>query len=370
MKKILILIFIAVLLQSCHVACSVYYLKADISDHNIFPKNDIKASSEPFVFHSAKQKPKLRVKGSQGFMDLDTFLDSETQTTAFLIIHNDSILFENYYKGYTSSDVSNIFSASKSVTSLLVGIAIDDTCVLSVEDPVTEYLPELLEADPMFAQLTIKDALDMRTGLRFNEAYLNPFGHAARLYYGTNQMGLVKRLHFDEAPGGRYNYVSIATVMLGMIVERSTNMSLADYLQAKVWEPMGMQNNASWSVDDKKHRNTKAYCCLNTTAIDLAKIARLYLNDGVWNGKTIVNPEWITQTKAFNPDYNCYSYQWRAYKKTLPNGKCKCTQDYYAKGILGQFVYVHPDRDIIIIRLGKEADKDYLGLFQQLLKQL
>ncbi len=371
MRNILVLILMAVVLQSCHVGRSIYYLNSNISDHKIFPKNDIKAAQDPFEFQDATTAPKLRIQTqAQGLIDLDAFLRTETSTTAFLIIRNDSILFENYYGEYAPSDISNIFSVSKSVTSLLVGIAIDDSCILSVHDPVTEYLPELLEADPMFAQLTISDALDMRTGLHFNEAYLNPFGHAARMYYGRNQMGLLKSLHFDEPPGGAYNYLSINTAILGMIVERSTNMSLADYLQKKVWTPMGMQNHASWSIDDKKHQNTKAYCCLNTTAIDLAKIARLYLNNGNWNGKTIVNPTWMAQTKHFDPNYNCYSYQWRAYKQTLPNGKCKCSQDYYAKGILGQFVYIHPDKDIIIIRLGEKADKDYLNLFQQLLQQL
>jgi CubicO group peptidase (beta-lactamase class C family) len=240
---------------------------------------------------------------------LDEFL-AETRTTAFMVIQDDSILFEKYYRGYADSSISNIFSASKSVTSLLVGIAVDEGYISSVDDPITKYLPELKEKEGYWDQLTIRHLLNMRSGIKFEESYSSPFAEVARLYYGRSQFKQISKMDFEYAPGEAHNYQSVSTSLLSMAVERTTGKELGVYLKEKVWDPVGMEFDASWSLDDKKHRSTKSFCCLNTTARDLAKIGRLYINKGNWQGKQIVSEDWVNASTTPNLDNDCYQYQW------------------------------------------------------------
>lgn len=337
-------------------------------------------------------------------LPLDEYFETKTSTTAFLIIRNDTILFENYYRGYDRTKISTVFSVSKSVSSLLTGIAVDDGYIESVHDPVKKYIPELSSKDPRFGRLTIEHLLDMRSGFKFEEQYSRPFSKIASLYYDTNSLGKMKRMRFESEPGtgaenGEYNYQSATTVMLGLVVQRATGRNFADYMQAKVWTPMGMENTASWSIDDRRHRTAKADCGLNTTARDLAKIGRLYLHGGDWNGTRIVDEAWVTRSVTPNLANGGYQYQWYSMWERIAAANNPDRQDglwpdagsaeakarevakregydnwgvngsdergwwvtaniepFFAVGILGQFVYVDPAKKIIIVRLGERAD--------------
>ena len=157
MKKTIILITVIAFLSSCHIGRYVTRLNANITDHKIFPYTEIQTSQNKYKFNSS-QNTKLNIKANGNEISLDSYL-RQTSTVSFLVIKRDSIIFENYYKDYKPDDISNIFSASKSVTSLLVGIAIDEGKIQSIKDPITKYIPELKEADPKFEKLTIKDLL-------------------------------------------------------------------------------------------------------------------------------------------------------------------------------------------------------------------
>ncbi len=246
-------------------------------------------------------------KDKKGGKYMKTNLGPEINTAGdelFPFIRNDSILFERYYRGYDRKRVSTIFSVSKSITSLLVGLAVDDGSISSVRDPITRYIPELKGRDQKFEQLTLENLLNMRTGLKFKESYLNPFGQMARHYYGGNQLGKIKKLKFESEPGIKFEYQSVSTALLGIAVEKSTGMQLAKYLEEKIWIPLGMEYGASWSLDDSKHRVAKAYGGLNTTALDLAKIGRLYLRHGNWEGKQIVSEDWVDKSTIPNEQSN------------------------------------------------------------------
>ncbi|KXX70892.1 serine hydrolase [Flammeovirga sp. SJP92] len=404
MNKKIVLLLSVILFTSCHFGRYVTRLNANITDHKFFTNTAIAKGEKSFHF---QEKPTaFTVNVNEDRMSLDERL-KETATVSFLVIHKDTILFENYYKGYKEGDISNIFSASKSVTSLLVGIAIDEGKIKSVKDPVVNYIPELKDGDPNFQKLTVEDLLEMRSGLRFKEAYLNPFAHIARLYYGKNQLKQFKKLKFDYEPGEVHDYQSISTAILGMVVERATHMELGKYLEQKVWQPMGMEYDASWSVDDNKNRSAKGFCCLNTNARDLAKIGRLYLNNGTWEGQQIVSKEWVLRSKTVNMDNDCYQYQWytqsgrdyedkngNAYTDSLSavNGAIEnnyknyyverkpksvnewrvnyCTDNFYAVGILGQILYVNPENEIIMVRLGEKSDISYGRIFMQIIDQI
>ncbi|WP_430812678.1 MULTISPECIES: serine hydrolase [unclassified Carboxylicivirga] len=313
MKRFIPLAFIPIFITSCTTLYrGARYWDADITDHQIFPFTEINPGDS--VFHFAEGNTSifdtLKISYRTDTAKLLNQIIEPSSTHAFIVIRNDSILFENYYEGYQRSDISTLFSVSKSVTSLLMGIAIDEGYIESVDDPITKYIPELKGKDPNFEKLTLQHLLDMRSGTNYNDGSSNPFSHIAKLYYGTNQLAKLKRLKFEHEPGEVHNYQSSSTALLGIAIEKATGKELGKYLEEKVWLPMGMEYRATWSVDDRRHRSAKAYCGLNATAIDLAKIGRLYLNKGVWNGKQIVSKEWIKRAETPIVENDGYRNQW------------------------------------------------------------
>ena len=350
MIKKVTLIFLVFCLQSCHYARMARYYTADIDDHKIFPYTEVNNGENIFYFKdgsttdAAKKLKNLTFSADGQQYKMDKVLDEFSETTAFLVIKDDAIVFEKYYEGYKRDSISNIFSVSKSVTSLLVGIALEEGKIESVHDPITKYIPELNEADPKFKKLTLEHLLDMRSGLEFSETYSSPFDEVSRLYYGKGQLKQISNMSFNYEPGTHHEYQSVCTTLLGIAVERVAQMQLGKYLEAKLWIPLEMENPATWSYDDETNKNTKAFCCLNTTVIDLAKIARLMIHKGKYKGKQIVPKEWVEKLTTPNPENDCYQYQWYSNN---------CSEDFYALGILGQHIYVSPSDDLIIVRLGK-----------------
>jgi len=400
--------FLSLLLcTSCHVSRFVTHNFANITDHKVFPYTEVNTGDDIMTFPArpgATTAVVPMVYGSEQIKtDLTTFLREETSTTSFLILRGDSIVYEHYFRGYSPEKISTIFSVSKSVTSLLTGIAVDEGKIEDINDPVTKYIPELLEGDPLFQKLTIRHLLDMRSGLNYKESYGSPFAHMAKLYYGTNQLKQLSKLSFNHEPGTYFQYQSGTTALLGIAVERATGMDLGKYLEAKVWKPMGMEFPASWSLDDKRHRSAKGYCGLNTTARDLAKIGKLYADGGKWRGKQIVSAEWVRESVTPNMANDGYQFQWYSITETLEDeaGKTRYFPDslaavtaggelelaqatplpsrknpgqwyldyassgsaFYAQGILNQFIYVDPSKELVIVRQGKKWDEGYLWLF-------
>jgi CubicO group peptidase (beta-lactamase class C family) len=201
----------------------------------------------------------------------------------------------------------------------------------------------------------------MTSGLDFNEGYYNPFGHVATFYYGTNLRKAIKKLKLKRAPGERFEYVSGNTQLLGLILERALQTkTISAYLQEKLWIPLQMEHDASWSLDRQKEGLEKTFCCINATARDYAKIGRLYLNGGNWNGKQIISPSWVKQSitpsnRAGSASY--YQYQWWIPSKGT----------FLAQGILGQYIYVDPSKNLVIVRLGaNKGEADWWQVFAAL----
>jgi len=397
------LLLLTFICSSCHVGRFFVYNFANITDHKIFPYTEVGTGDEIYRFPVSDRDPlgEMTLTPKDEKMSLTQWLDEETSTTSFLVIQRDSIVYEQYFEGYKPEDIATIFSVSKSVTSLLTGIAVDEGLIEDVNDPVTKYIPELLEGDPRFQRLTIRHLLDMRSGLDYKESYSNPFADMAKLYYGTNQLKQLSKLGFNHEPGTYHEYQSGTTALLGIAVERATGMDLGRYLEAKVWKPMGMEFPATWSLDDKRHRSAKGYSGLNTTARDLAKIGRLYLNGGRWRGKQIVSEAWIKASTTPDMTNDAYQYQWYGVEEPLddeegstryfPDSLAAATvadtlsadfvvvrpsqknpgqwyinyagNNFYAQGILNQFIYVDPDKDLIIVRQGRKWDGGYFWLF-------
>ncbi len=271
---------------------------------------------------------------------LDYFKKNKTE--AYLIIRNDSICYEQYWDGYSDTSHTNSFSSAKSIVSILTGRAISEGKIKSVHEKVSDFIPSFNKG--MDTLLTIEDLLTMGSGINFNENYLSPFGYPAKAYYGTNLMKLTLSYHVKSNPGKKFEYFSGNTTLLGYIVTKATGEKLADYASEKLWQPMGAEEPAYWSLD-KKGGMEKAYCCFNSNAHDFARLGKLYLDSGRWNGKQLVPQEYVIA--SITPKLvNYYGYQWWI---------THCGKHYvpYAAGLFGQYVYVIPDENMIVVRLGR-----------------
>lgn len=361
------LLLAVILLPSCHVGRYFWWNLADIDDYNKFQKVEIDTGEKSFNFYKPRQNISLQIPEkykSPKSTNFEGFLDQK-KTVAFLIVRNDSLIFENYFNKFTDSTVIQSFSMSKSIVSALVGIAIDEGYIYSTSQSITFFLKEL-ESKPGFNKITIEDLLNMRSGIKFSEGYANPFGDIAKYYYGTNLEKFVSNLKIAEEPDQNYNYIGVNTLLLSLIVERATNTKLNKYTEAKLWKPLGMEYDASWSVDSKKYQTIKSFCCLNARVRDFAKFGRLYLNKGNWNGEQIVPEKWVLRSTSIINDSKdsqgyAYTYQWRV----LENG---C---FFAKGILGQYIFVNPAKNLVFVRMGKKyADVDWADFCLKLSEQL
>jgi len=357
--------FISVLVGGCTLGRFVVYNFADIRDHKKFPSRPLTASPNPFRFYVSPNpiNPTLRFTDSDPGTKLDKYLE-KTQTVAFVIIRHDSILFERYYRGYNTESIVPSFSVANAFTSALIRRAVSDGLIASVDEPAIHYLPEWKGRN--LDAVTIRHLLQMTSGIRFMESYWNPFGDAAQYYYGRNLRKYMAKMKPETAPGTKWKYHSGNTQVLGLILERALKgNTVTSYLQEKIWTPLGMEKDASWSIDKKKKGMEKTFCCLNATALDFAKFGRLYLKNGNWNGKQILSESWVAQsTKPDRSGGGVERYQFQFWM-----GRNKA--DYFAEGILGQFVYVSPQSKTVIVRLGKsEGNVDWSGLMGSLSKAL
>lgn len=352
------MIVTSTILTSCQLRRFVFYNFADIKDHKKFQSRPLTANASSFNFQTTN---KGKFPKELNNIPFDKYLE-DNKTVAFLIIKNDTIQYEKYFKGYGKESIVPSFSMAKSVTSILIGCAIEEGLIKSVDEPITNYIPELKKNG--FDKVTIKHLLQMTSGIKFNESYINPFGDAASFYYGLNLRKKIGKMKLKTEPGKKFEYVSGNTQLLGLVLERSLKeKTITSYLQEKIWTPLEMEYDASWSIDRKKNGLEKTFCCLNARARDFAKIGRLYKNKGNWNGKQIVSQKWVEESTKLDTSEgsaNFYQYQW-----WLPTPN----EDFMAEGILGQFVYVNPTKDLIIVRLGKkEGQADWWTIFTSLAK--
>ena len=365
-KGFFLSVLLLVLLSSCHVARFVYYNFADMGDYKKFPSQKIDKPLKPFLFKEAIKQldPEIPIGlNKKNYRTFEQFLEKE-QTLSFLIIRNDSVLYEKYFHHYDSTSILPSFSMAKSFVSALIGVAISEKSIKSVHQPITDFIPEL-KNNPGFDKITLEHLLNMRSGIEFNEGYDNPFADMPKYYYGLNLKKYILKLKVKSAPDLQFEYLSVNSLLLGIAIERATGKTLSAYLEEKIWKPIGMEYPASWSVDSRKHQTVKAFCCINARASDFARFGRLYLNNGNWNGKQIVPEAWVKQSTRIANDSResqgyAYTYQWRITEKG----------SFYAKGLLGQYIYVDPKKKIIIVRMGTgSANVNWPHFFESLVQQ-
>lgn len=310
------------------------------------------------------------VNGRDKLYTLPEAMDFKPASQGVMIFHRDSLVYDRYWGEMTADRVATVFSVSKSITSLLCGIAVDDGCIRSIDDPVTDYIPELRDRDPHWQRLTVRHLLDMQSGLDFDDTYsmslkdLKRVRAIAHLNYGRNVMRQVRNLKFRCEPGTEHFYESMTSQILGIVIERATQRPFAEYLSEKVWQPLEMESEGAVNVD--KRGLAQSFGGISLTLKDLAKIGRLYLHGGVWNGRRIVSEEWIRQSSAYDSSNDGYHFNW--YNTSSSGMKKPAHPGFYALGIGGQVLYANPDRDLIMVRIGvRSVEPAFLPeLFEEL----
>jgi CubicO group peptidase (beta-lactamase class C family) len=341
---------------------AVWYNLADIDDYKIFPKRIIRKSTKPEDWPEAASYNKAKLSAS-----LRRTLDS-LETIAFLAIKNDSVYYEEYWDGYGKDSYSNSFSVAKSFVGTMVGIALKEGKIKSLDQPVGDFIPEYNEGDK--EKITIRHLLMMSGGLDWDEAYASPFSVTTEAYYGTDLKKLMLRLKPVEEPGKIFDYKSGDTQLLGLMLEKATGKKLADYASEKIWEPLGFVHDAIWSLDHEGG-DEKAYCCINSNARDFARLGSLYLHGGHWRGKQILDSSYINQALSPNgltnregEKVNYYGYHiW-----LIPNYKGK--RYFYFRGILGQYVIMMPKENIVIVRLGEKRGERQFPHFKEVFEMI
>jgi CubicO group peptidase (beta-lactamase class C family) len=367
-----------------YVYRTVVWQESDAFDWQKFPSHPLKAAPTPYHFAEAPD-PRVEQLFAQlaGAEDWDGFLKTN-YTQAFIVIQDGKILYENYFNNTQRDSVVTSFSVAKSFDSALIGKAIEEGYIKSVDDPITRYLPELAKRDPRFNQITIRHVLLMVSGLEyvnFRPLLLNS-DDILTTYFPDQRKISLENTHIIDPPGQYFHYNKYHPQLLGMILERTTGMPVTSYLQTRIWNTLGMEFDGSWSTDSKASDFEKMEAGVNARAIDFAKLGVLYLNGGQWQGNQVISKAWVDEsTQPLLPNnYSDYYNDWirsmpgQGYYKYMWWGMARDggAYDFTAEGDKGQFIYVSPQKDLVIVRNGIQygiPSEEWLKLFYEFASQ-
>jgi len=404
MKNLNLQLFALLLFFISMPSCMLLKGPASTNDYEKFPTTQIDKSSNPFQFKEAigniKLPDSIYAKGGRV-----TFKEAyaESNTYAFLILKNDTIVYEHYDNEKEASSIVTSFSVAKSFVSALVGIAIEEGHINNIQDKVVDYISNLDQV--AFKDLTIEQLLNMESGIKFRENYVLGV-QIGRYYHGKNIKKQIPKLNKSKKVEEDDGYKSINTLLLGLILEKATGQSLSQYMQTKLWQPLGTQYPAGWSIDSEKNKTEKSFCCLQARARDFAKFGCLYLNEGEWNGQQIISKDWISNTTfplwekwnemQFGGFNGWYHNHWQNFMRIAPfeanilpsdesyrllTKDLQATDDtneaqfiaktsninFAAVGHLGQYIYVVPSKNLVMVRFGKnEKNIWWPGLFEDI----
>jgi CubicO group peptidase (beta-lactamase class C family) len=274
-------------------------------------------------------------------------------STSFVVIKDDSLLFEQYFDGWTADSTVNSFSVAKSYVSVLTGMAMGEGRISNVFQPVGDFLPEFREG--CYARINLWHLLTMSTGLDWDESGSNPFGENAKGYYGTKVRELSLTLPCRDEPGQSFDYISGSTQIMGEVLEAIYGRDLDELVREKLWAPLQAEHTAYWGKD-RPDGDLKHFCCLYATPRDFARIGQLYLDSGMWNGRQLIPREYwqasitpasILDKGTANTRYGYY--WWLAELDGRPI--------HYARGFHGQYVVVIPHERLVLVRTGMKREE-------------
>jgi CubicO group peptidase (beta-lactamase class C family) len=333
------------------------------SMHRLMPARAVAASGAPFRFERAERPLEVEYEVDGEARTLDEFL-ARVSATGLLVVKDDVIVAERYFLGADEATKFTSWSMAKSFVSTLVGMALGDGLIASLDDPISRYVPELEKS--AYAGVPIRHVLQMSSGIDFDERYdhqlsdINTF--FAKVYaLGRRADDVIFDFGRGEPSGEVFHYVSLDTHVLGLMLRRIHQKPLTALLEERIWGPLGMEGDALWNLDAEGPEGAElGFCCLNATLRDYAKLGRLYLREGDWNGEQLLPVGWTEEaTRPGAPHllpgaspykYGRRGYQYQWWSPEDPEG------EYFAAGVWGQYVYVsEPDR-LIIARTSVDPD--------------
>ncbi len=287
--------------------------------------------------------------GESATWDLDAYM-TQNNTAGLMVIKDGEIVLEKYGEGLDANGRWTSFSVAKSFSSTLVGAAIKDGLIGSVDDPIVDYLPGL--AGSAYEGVSIRHVLNMTSGVAWNEDYEDPDSDVAKFSAEPSTDGsdpvvaYMARLPREAEPGTKWVYKTGETNLVGSLVRRATGKSMADYLTEKVWRPYGMNHDAAWMLD--LGGGEVAGCCLSVSLRDYARFGHFFMHGAKIDGESIVPDNWIEEATTSTPAADegmggrgGYGFQW-----WLTNGPA-----YRASGIFGQGIWLNPEKDLVIVTL-------------------
>ncbi|WP_336027288.1 serine hydrolase domain-containing protein [Geodermatophilus sp. FMUSA9-8] len=338
-------------LDSSGIARALVWMDADVDDRLRFPALPVPAGDDVLPLREGSLPDgvldRVTVPGS-GEEDLDALLQ-RTETTAFVVLRGDEVLLESYGEGQSRESLQTSFSVAKSVLSTLVGLAIERGYIGSLEDPVTTYVPELLDRDPRFAEVTLRHLVTMSSGLSYEEQGL-PWSDDALTYYAPDLRALALTAEVEEPPGRTWLYNNYNPLLVGMVLERAVGEPVEEFAAEALWGPMGAEADASWSADSTASGFPKMESGFNARALDYARFGLLFAREGRAGDRQVVPADWVAEATARDTSGDPaehYQYWW--WVDTEREGR------FSARGNKGQFVYVDPATDVVVVRTGREA---------------
>lgn len=339
------------LLAPIYIRNAIIYTFPGIYDYRIFHSRVVE-NAAPSPWPSAINHNNATLPG--------TLADSLDMmgTTAFIVMQNDSLLYEYYGENVIDTQVSNSFSVAKGIVALVTGRALADGYISHLDQTVDEFLPDY--PNLIGKGLTIRHLLTMSSGSDWDEDYNSLFSKTTMAYYGDDLPALMKQVNIQDTPGKIFEYKSGDTQLLGLVLSRATGMTLSAYFSETIWQVIGAENNGIWSLDSEDGVEM-AYCCFNSHARDFTRLGRLVLDRGAWNGKQIV-PAWFIDemtkpdTSLVDKRGNINSYH--GFKWWVMNYKGMTIP--YTRGILGQYIFVIPEKNAVVTRLGHERSDNQI----------
>ena len=344
------------------------WMESDTGDWRRFPSRSLRAPGETSRLQKGQTPPELLATHPTGDnRDLEEFLE-DTSTTSFIVMRDDTVLLEWYGNGAARDSFRTSFSVAKSWLSALVGIAIEEGHIGSLDDPITRYVPQLAERDPRFERITLRHLITMSSGLRYEEGGL-PWSDDSQTYYAADLRELaLEKTEVAGPPGERWLYNNYNPLLVGLALERAVGVSVTEYLQEKIWEPIGMEFDGSWSLDSDAGRFEKMESGINARAVDYARFGRLFLNGGSWDGRQVIPKEWVEASTRMDTETDPaphYQYFWWVDEAPDADGA------FMARGKYAQYIYVAPVDDLVFVRLGdEEGYPNWPGVFRGLAEVL
>lgn len=289
-------------------------------------------------------------KGEQH--DLPDYL-SRHPTTGLLIAHDDTILFEHYQYGRIDRDQLLSQSMAKTVTAMLIGIAVGEGAIRSIDQPAADYVRALQGTE--YGKTPIRALLHMASGVAFKEVYDTPDSDNARfgaMLFGRSAIGPARALatfdRRDVPPDTRFNYAGTEGEVLALVLAGATKTGMADYLTSRIWQPMGAEADATWMVDASGQET--GFCCLSIVLRDWARIGLLLAHDGAWNGRQIVPSAWVMDMTTPQADFlrprtmtRFYGYGYQTWIMPGPR------RQFALLGIHGQAIFVDPAAHLVLV---------------------